>query len=232
MLWNPRTLWSGLYVVKQQYNFIIFTRGGTEDLYYALPRREPPVYDLMLSILKKDDVFVDVGANIGYYTILAAKLGAHVIAVEPVPETAKVLMLNLKLNGVKNVVVVNKAAWDKREKLLINIPKGFYGYASVYKRHFSQTIKMMVEGFPLDDILKGFSRNIKLIKIDVEGAEYRVIKGMGESLLNTMYVVISPHYEEDSLSWRKILGFLTQKGFSIEWRQGYMICRNKTLLSV
>jgi hypothetical protein len=53
MLWNPRTLWSGLYVVNQQYNFIIFTRGGTEDLYYALPRREPPVYDLMLSILKK-----------------------------------------------------------------------------------------------------------------------------------------------------------------------------------
>ncbi|MCC6019605.1 MAG: hypothetical protein LM601_11270, partial [Candidatus Verstraetearchaeota archaeon] len=95
MLWNPRTLWPGLYAVNQQYNFIIFTRGGTEDLYYALPRREPPVYDLMISILKKDDVFVDVGANIGYYTLLAAKLGAHVIAVEPVPETAKVLMLNL-----------------------------------------------------------------------------------------------------------------------------------------
>jgi len=124
ILWNPRTLWSGLYVVKQ-HNFIIFTRGGTEDLYYALPRREPFVYDLMLSILKKDDVFVDVGANIGYYTILAAKLGAHVVTVEPVPETAKVLMLNLKLNGVKNVLVVHKAAWDKREKLLINIPKGF-----------------------------------------------------------------------------------------------------------
>lgn len=81
--------------------------------------------------------------------------------------------------------MVNKAAWDKREKLLINIPKGFYGYASVYKRYFSQTIKMMVEVFPLDDILRGLSCNIKLIKIDIEGAEYRVIKGMGKSLLDT-----------------------------------------------
>ena len=128
--------------------------------------------------------------------------------------------------------MVNKAAWDKREKLLINIPKGFYGYASVFKGHFPQTIKMIVEEGPLDDILRGFSRNIKLIKIDVEGAEYRVIKGMEKNLLNTMYVVISPHYGENSLSWRKILDFLTRKGFSIEWRQGYLICRNKTLLSV
>jgi FkbM family methyltransferase len=231
MLWNPRTLWSSLYVVKH-HNFIIFTRGGTEDLYHALPRREPLVYDLMLSILKKDDVFVDVGANIGYYTILAAKLGAHVIAVEPVPETAKVLMLNLKINGVKNVLVVQKAAWDKREKLLINIPKGFYGCASVYKRYSLQTIKMMVEGFPLDDIFRDHPCNIKLIKIDVEGAEYRVIKGAGGVLLNTMYVVIAPHYEVGSLSWRKILDCLTQKGFSIEWRQGYMICQNKSLLPV
>jgi hypothetical protein len=90
ILWNPRILWSGLYVIKQDTPIIIFARGGTDDLFYCLPEREPPVAS-MLSTLKTGDIFVDIGANIGYYTILGAKLGAYVIAVEPVPETMKVI---------------------------------------------------------------------------------------------------------------------------------------------
>jgi FkbM family methyltransferase len=138
-------------------------------------------------------------------------------------------MLNLRLNNIKNVFIVNKAAWDKREKVLIYIPKGFYGYASAcYRRSSPQIIRITTEGFPLDDIFRDLSCSIKLIKIDAEGAEYRILKGMEKALSNTKYVVISPHFKEDSLNYRKIILFLTKKGFLIEHRQGYIVCQHRT----
>ncbi len=69
---NPKLLWPGLYLVKQ-YNFIIYVRGA-DDIYHALPRREDRAHDFIVSVLRSSDVFVDVGANIGYYTILGSKL--------------------------------------------------------------------------------------------------------------------------------------------------------------
>ena len=113
---NPKLLRPGFYLIKP-YNIVIYVR-GTDDFYYALPRREGSVHDFIVSVLKEGDVFVDVGANIGYYTILGSKLVGSkglVIAVEPVPDTVKILRFNLRLNDIKNVLVIDKAAWSKHE---------------------------------------------------------------------------------------------------------------------
>jgi hypothetical protein len=69
---NPRTLFSGVYLIKP-FRLIVCVRGGTEDLYNLLPRREESVHDIVVSILRLGDVFVDVGANVGYYTLLASR---------------------------------------------------------------------------------------------------------------------------------------------------------------
>ena len=119
---NPILLFSGIYLVKPL-DVIIYVRGKTEDLYCFLPGREGLVNDFIASILQPGDVFVDVGANIGYYTILGALRGSLVIAVEPVPTTIAVLKTNLKLNQITNVIVVDKCAWNKRERIRLKIPQ-------------------------------------------------------------------------------------------------------------
>jgi FkbM family methyltransferase len=185
--YNPKMLFSGIYEIKP-YRILIYERGGTEDLYNALPRREGDVHDFIVDNLKRGDVFVDVGANIGYYTILASRLvgtGGRVFAVEPVPQTVKVLKFNIKLNELRNVTVVDKVAWNSCCKLKMKIAFGEFGCASF----FHNGVEVDVDAIPLDEVLVNVPK-IKLIKIDVEGAEYEVLQGLRRTLTRTEYVVL------------------------------------------
>jgi FkbM family methyltransferase len=77
---------------------------------------EPNLTYFISSVLKPGDVFIDVGANIGYFTMLAAKcVGASgkVYAIEASPSTYDLLIANLRLNEVKNVEAINMAVTDK-----------------------------------------------------------------------------------------------------------------------
>jgi FkbM family methyltransferase len=188
--YNPKMLLSGTYLIKL-YGILIYARGGTEDLYYALPNREGDVHDFILNKLKQGDIFVDVGANVGYYTILASKLvgvNGKVFAIEPVPQTLKVLRFNIKLNGLKNVIVVDKAGWHTRTKLKLKIPMNEFGLSSSFR---SGGLEVNVDAIPLDEVLNCTNRlEIKLIKLDVEGAEYEVLKGSIETLKHTKFVIL------------------------------------------
>jgi len=206
--YNPKMLFSGIYEIKP-YRILIYERGGTEDLYYALPRREGDVHDFIVDNLKRGDVFVDVGANIGYYTILASRLvgtGGRVFAVEPVPQTVKVLKFNIKLNGLRNVTVVDKVAWNSCCKLKMKIAFGEFGRASF----FHNGVEVDVDAIPLDEVLVNVPK-IKLIKIDVEGAEYEVLQGLRRTLTRTEYVVL-----ELSRKVGECLKLLREYGFTCE----------------
>jgi len=190
---------------------IIYTRGGTEDLYYFLPRREGPVHDFVISHLRPGDLFVDVGANIGYYTILGSLIGSRVIAVEPIPSTVAVLRVNLKLNNMSYVTVIDKCGWYEKGYVELKIPLGsYYGLASAYYDRYTECVKIKVECIKLDDILEKYD-DIEIIKIDVEGAEYEVLRGLTKSLAKTKYVIV-----EVSRNTREILDFLRQHGFNIK----------------
>ena len=185
--YNPKMLLSGIYEIKP-YRILIYARGNTEDLYCALPRREGDVHDFILDNLKPGDIFIDVGANIGYYTILASKhVGAtgKVFAVEPVPQTVEVLKFNIKLNGLRNVTVIDKAAWNSYCKLKMKIAFGEFGCASFFRNG----VEVDVSAIPLDGVLADVPK-IKLIKVDVEGAEYEVLQGLKQTLIRTEYVVL------------------------------------------
>jgi FkbM family methyltransferase len=188
--YNPKMLLSGTYLIKL-HAILIYARGGTEDLYNALPSREGDVHDFILNRLKPGDIFVDVGANVGYYSIRASKLvgvEGKVFAVEPVPQTVMILEFNIKLNGLENVIVIDKAGWHTRAKLKLKVPKGEFGSSSSFR---SGSLVVEVDAIPLDEI---FTRTnlleIKLIKIDVEGAEYEALKGLTKTLKRTKFVVL------------------------------------------
>jgi len=128
-------------------------------------------------------VFVDVGAHVGRYTIPLAKAvgdGGLVIAVEPHPENYEILVRNIELNGLKNVVAVNKAAYSRVCKLKLYTALR-HGQHSVVKDHGLGYV--IVDAEPVDDILNRLGvEKVSCVKIDVEGAELEVLKGMRRTL--------------------------------------------------
>ena len=159
---------------------------------YAINRvHEESTTALFQKILKEGDVVVDLGANIGYFTLLAAKLvgkKGKVYAFEPEPRNYQYLTRNIQLNRYDNVVASQKAVADKpgTVKLFIcpydtghhTIQK--YGGIQAYRPDFVDEKKefVEVEQVRLDDFLRGKTSEINVIKMDVEGAEMLALAGM------------------------------------------------------
>jgi len=152
--------------------------------------------------IRNAKVFVDVGANIGGYSIRAAKY-SKVYAIEPLPRNYKILKINEKLNNVK-INSFNIAAGNKNGKIKLFYELGHYGRPSI-KRNYKKFVE--VEMKPLDEIINEGS--IDLIKIDVEGAEDLVLEGARNCLKITKMVIIE--YNDDSIL--KSYKILKEEGF-------------------
>lgn len=123
---------------------------------------------------------VDIGANIGYYTLLASRLvgnNGKVFAFEPELENYALLVRNIKLNGYENVIPVKKAVSSRTGKadLFLNKENGAHGFLPDREGIVGVTT---VETVSLDQYFKGREHPIDVIKIDVEGAELAVLQGM------------------------------------------------------
>jgi FkbM family methyltransferase len=151
--------------------------------------------------LKNDDVFIDIGANIGLFSLIASPLvgeNGKVIAFEPSPETYKRLTENISLNDFKNIDARNKGISDKKEKLNISISESGYDawntFAPGDATHFSKQVAVDVN--TIDEELKNIDKSkIKIIKIDVEGWEKFVIFG-GKNLLTQYSPIIMMEFTE------------------------------------
>jgi FkbM family methyltransferase len=133
--------------------------------------------------IKNYKVFIDVGANIGGYSIRATKY-CKVYAIEPLPRNYKILKINEKLNNVK-INSFNIAAGNKNGKVKLYYTQGNRGCPSVkHEQNYFIEVKMK----PLDEIIN--EESIDLIKIDVEGAEDLVLEGARDCLKRTKMVII------------------------------------------
>lgn len=140
---------------------------------------EQDIVKIIKKYLKSDDVFVDVGANIGCHTLIAAKICKKVIAIEPEPNVRKRLIENIKLNNLKNVEVYDYAISDYIGKTTfyppdVNNPNK--GVGSLYYKNGLKQDGIKIKVTTLDKLLENESK-IDFIKIDVEGANKEVIFG-------------------------------------------------------
>ncbi|MBX9932020.1 MAG: FkbM family methyltransferase [Methylobacterium sp.] len=144
------------------------------------------------------DHVVDVGANIGYVTLLASRLvgpGGKVTAIEASPTTFAKLRENLRLNGTANVSPVNAAATG--ERCLVEIVDGSdRNIGSGTVRIASGKARMTVPGTPVSILIEG-DASVSLIKIDIEGSEGPVLDDILANLpafpgLKTIAVELSP----------------------------------------
>ena len=149
-------------------------------------------YDVPLlcsSVLKKGDVFVDVGAHCGLYSLLSAKIvgnNGRVVSIEPNPINALLLKRNIKLNKLTNVRIFFKAASDKHEKIELYYEKEKTAFSSAIKKAPSS---FRVDTIKVDEITTSFD-TVRILKIDTEGYDSKVIYGAIETLRKTDYVII------------------------------------------
>ncbi len=141
---------------------------------------EPPTARIIAHLLNKGDTFIDIGANSGFFTLLAARqVGSdgQVLSFEPVPAMSTRLKQNLTLNGFSHVKLFNVALSDTKGVLtLFEGPEGHKGISSLRKIENSID-QIQVKTIPLDE-LPDLPRRVNVVKIDVEGAEQKVLNGM------------------------------------------------------
>ncbi len=145
---------------------------------------EPYESELFLSCLAPGMTVLDVGANIGYYTVHAARAvgpGGRVHAFEPDPRTAQSLRANVRLNALENVTVHELAVSEgpgSRELIL----SGTASHSGLSRTMDEKSIvgAAPVEAVALDDVLDGAS--VDVMKMDVEGEEPFVLRGMQRTL--------------------------------------------------
>lgn len=137
-------------------------------------------------LIRKDDVCVDAGANIGIYSVFMAEKAhkGRIISFEPVTINQRILALNAALNGLTNVEVRDSLLSDVAGTVEFSVSEDS-AYSSIRPTNRKKEARTLrVQADTLDDLFAERGQRVDVIKIDVEGAELLVLKG-GEKLLST-----------------------------------------------
>ena len=144
--------------------------------------------NLVKSKIKEGEIVVDIGANIGYYSLIFAKLvgkSGKVFAFEPEPKNFHLLQKNLKTNSYENVTIEKKGISDKNGKSKFYISERNVGAHSIFPHTKYHKSFIDVEIVTLDDYFhKKEIDKISFVKIDVEGGEVAILRGMSCILAN------------------------------------------------
>lgn len=159
--------------------------------------------------ISKGDWAIDIGANIGHYTLRLSELvgeSGRVIAIEPVMETFEILAANVAICQTKNVTLLNIAASDAPAICGMAMPNFDTGLRNYYRAYLTDEAPTLeVYCMPID--LFGLPHRVSLIKIDTEGHDYYVLKGI-KNLLNRDHPILI--VEDDSpmvISYLKEFGY-------------------------
>jgi FkbM family methyltransferase len=168
---------------------------------------EPSKMRLVANMLKPGDVFADVGAHAGMYSLMASRIvGSRgvVIAIEPNPSNVKHLSRHLELNGADNVIAIEAAASDQPG--VARFRSGPDNLMGTVSRDGEAQIRLM----RLDDL----PQRPGILKIDVEGDEAIVLAGAIRILAETRPIVfLATHGEDREVECRALLG---RHGYTLE----------------
>ncbi len=158
---------------------------------------EPKETYWFVESLREGDTVVDVGANVGYYTLIAASLvgpEGRVYAFEPDPRSFSLLERNVRLNGFSNVVLERKAVADQAGTLRLYLAPENKGDHRIYAPSDEQRDWIEVEAITLDDYFGERAAEVDLVKIDTQGAELSILRGMSRILESSERLVLAMEY--------------------------------------
>lgn len=197
-------------------------RKGTQDFYMLYIPREEDVKPHL--IMYENETFVDVGANVGSYSLKIANdyknKGVSVVAIEAHPKNYKALCRNIELNGFKHIKAINKAASDHRGVITMyershdgnRVGTDLYSAYNTFlaEHNFILSNSLEVECDTLDNMLA--SHRINVMKIDIEGAELLALKGAKNTLKQLRKIIVEIHGD----NFDKVKQILETYGFKLE----------------
>jgi FkbM family methyltransferase len=233
----PLAAWKKLQIIVKTdvvvFTNVIFRRKKYESInlnngefYYDTPFATKTflsaVYDLYLVTLKgtifmdKNPTIVDVGANIGQFMFACKNVfpDAKVYSIEPDPNIFKILKKNTK--NYKNVTVYNLALNNIKRKIKFYVSSEFSEWSSL-KIINDKKYTVSVVNAEKGDVLLRSIKQIDLLKIDVEGAEYDVVLGLLDTLKRTKYLLIEVSLErnDEDKGSSKLMSLLLKSDFRI-----------------
>lgn len=183
----------------------------------AFGNLETAVQEAMVRHLGPGGVFYDIGANLGFFSLLAAHLvgldQGHIYAFEAAPDNARAIRINAELNNVRNITVIEKAVSSRSGTGRLQIVDDqSWSKLEEYGEHPYTERTIDVELAAIDDLLReGQLAPPTVVKIDVEGAEIAVLEGMRETIERHQPAVICELHD----THRQFLGTMGSLGYRL-----------------
>ena len=174
--------------------------------------------------IHEGDIVIDVGANIGYYTLIFAQLvgsSGKVFAFEPEPKNFEILKKNIEINNYQNIVAEQKIVSDKSGIVKLFIAEhGIVGHRINQEKSSQKFIE--VESIILDNYIKklNLDNKINFIKIDVEGSEPKVLEGTKEIIQKSNQLKIFTEFNREVV---KEYGIEPKEMIDLFYRNGFKI---------
>lgn len=210
------------------FNINVDTKNFIDACIYYTGDYEPYLKKHFKKFIKEGDYILDVGANIGFHTLYFAELTGvkgKVFSFEPIAINFDALQKNIKLNQFPQITAINKALGNTNAPMKIHIDQDTQnpGAFNLLEKGLKNTIIDCIKG---DDYLEGNQiEKINFIKIDVEGFEYEVFKGLSKTIRNSKPIIIFEfdyNYQHKLNDNPKIIfEFLSQFGYQFFSIDGY-----------
>jgi FkbM family methyltransferase len=204
----------------------LYPGNETSRSVFVTGRYEPNEFCLLRQILKPGMTFIDAGANMGLYSIFAARrVGPRgkVLALEPSAREFEILQKNVKLNSLTNVLTIRKAIFDRASQVELSVaPLGKSGHNTLGAFGYDTPLdhSERVQSERLDDLIHGEGlTRVDVIKMDIEGAETAALRGAEETLRQFKPVLLielsDRSLQHQGTSSRELLGLLEKQGYRI-----------------
>ena len=159
---------------------------------------EPNQTKIVKKYVHEGDVVIDVGAHVGYYTLLMAQLvgkNGKVYSFEPDPVNFELLKKSVEINGFENVVLIQKAVSDTTEKIKLFLGDNDSAINRIYDAKLGDAKKSIdVESITIDEYFKENDKLFNFIKIDSEGSEAKIINGMEKFLTKNRKLIMMTEF--------------------------------------
>lgn len=212
-------------------NFKLYVDVNDSQIGGLIARRktwEPHVTKALQSVLAPGQVFLDVGANVGYFTMMAAAIvgpQGKVLAVEPFEHNYRLLQKSMEENGFDNIELFKCAAMDQSQSVTFSLGSR-YNSGSFHLgdegRDYCGTYE--VPAHPVDELVG--ERKVDVVKIDVEGAESFAFSGMQKTIERGRPIIVMEYSQEglaqvSGVDGEELLRGFEQRGYAMQEVQSF-----------